>query len=422
MATPRPGRDARAVIEGRPQGRLPAGIVIGIAAGLGCALAALGVDVLESLASARHSVVPFLIALPLALLPVPLLIALVLLLDRLEPEPRGNLALCFAWGAGIAALLATVINTAGLLFITQPELGTTNGQFVSATFGAPVVEETLKGSVLFWLLWRRRQEFDGPTDGIVYAAMAGLGFAMIENVGYYLDALVRPEVGGARLLGYTFVFRGLLAPFAHPVFTAMTGIGVAYAATHRRRGWAVVAGLLAAITLHGLWNGLTRYGLRGMAAAYLLVMSALIVLVVVVFADRRRIVALIWRYLPGHTAAGAVTEADLRMLSTLRGRREARLWARRTGGQPAARAMAGYQLAATELALVHQRAERGVIGPDRFDERCRSLLALMTSARGTVARRQPEPGLPPWERMGGSGFGRHQLPPTPHQLPPTRRR
>ncbi|HEY6279921.1 MAG TPA: PrsW family intramembrane metalloprotease [Streptosporangiaceae bacterium] len=392
MATLRPGREARAVIEGRRPGQAPAGIVIGIAAGLGCALAALGVDVLESVSSARHSVVPFLVALPLALLPVPFLIALVLLLDRLEPEPRGNLAFCFAWGAGIAALLAAIINTAGLLFITQPDLGTTNGQFVSATFGAPVVEEALKGSVLFWLLWRRRQEFDGPTDGIVYAAMAGLGFAMIENVGYYLGALVRPEIGGVQLLGYTFVFRGLLSPFAHPAFTAMTGIGVAYAATHRHRGWAAVAGLLAAMTLHGLWNGLTSYGLRGIAVAYLMVMGVLTALLVVVVGDRRRIVALIWRYLPGYAAAGVVTEADLRMLSTLRGRREARRWARRTGGQPAARAMASYQLAATELALVHQRAGRGVIGPARFDERRQSLLALMSAARRPAARSWAEPG------------------------------
>src|SRR5205807_3898264 len=152
------------------------------AAGLACALIVLGIDLLQSFASARHSAVPFLVALPLPLLPVPLLIALVLLLDRLEPEPRGNLVLCFAWGAGVAALLAAVINTAGMLFTTQPELGQSRGELISATFGAPLVEESLKGAVLFWLLWRRRQEFDGPTDGIMYATMVGLGFAMMENV------------------------------------------------------------------------------------------------------------------------------------------------------------------------------------------------------------------------------------------------
>jgi RsiW-degrading membrane proteinase PrsW (M82 family) len=405
MATPRRNFDPRAVIEGRPPGRPRPGLVVGIAAGLGCALIVLGIDLLQSIASAQHSAVPFLIALPLALLPVPLLVALVLLLDRLEPEPRGNLVLCFAWGAGIAALLAAIINTAGLLFITQPELGKSNGEFISATFGAPLVEETLKGMVLFWLLWRRRQEFDGPTDGIMYAAMAGLGFAMTENIGYYISALVRPEIGGAELLGSTFVFRGLLSPFAHPAFTAVTGIGVAYAATHRRAGWAVGAGLLGAMTLHGLWNGLSGRGMPGIAAAYLMVLAVLIALVAVVVADRRRTVRLIWRFLPAYQAAGVVTEADLWMLCTLRGRREARLRARWAGGRAAARAMTDFQLAATELALVHQRAERGLIDVALFDGRCRDLLALMTTVRDAFPRQPAGPGSPPWAQQGPSDAG-----------------
>ena len=409
MATPRRGLDPRAVIEGRPPGRPRPGLIIGIVAGLGCALIVLGIDLLDSIASAGHSAAPFLIALLLALLPVPLLVAVVLLLDRLEPEPRGNLVLCFAWGAGVAALLAAIINTAGLLFITQPELGTSKGQFISATFGAPLVEETLKGAVLFWLLWRRRQEFDGPTDGIMYAAMAGLGFAMTENIGYYISALVQPQFGGAQLLGYTFVFRGLLSPFAHPVFTAMTGIGVAYAATHRRAGWAVVTGLLGAMTLHGLWNGLSSYGGTGVGAAYLLVTGALIALVAVVVADRRRTVRLIWRFLPAYEATHVVTDADLRMLSTLRGRRRARLWALRAGGRDAARAMSNFQLAATELALMHQRAERGLIDPARFEERQRDLLTLMATARSAVTERAAG-SSGPGTRPGYSGSGYRRPP------------
>jgi RsiW-degrading membrane proteinase PrsW (M82 family) len=390
-----PGPDARAVIEGRPPGRVPVGPVIGIIAGLGCALLALGADLLESTQSSARSAAPFLIALPLALLPVPFLVALVLLLDRLEPEPRTNLVFAFAWGAGIAALLAAVINTAGLLYITQPDLGKSTGEFVSATFGAPVVEETLKGSVLAWLLWRRRQELDGPTDGIIYAAMVGLGFAMMENIGYYINALVRPEVGGVRLLEATFVLRGLLSPFAHPAFTAMTGIGAAYAATHRRAGWALAAGLAGAMTLHGLWNGLSALGLRGLILAYGLLACVLTVLLAVIVEDRRRIVRLIWRFLPAYAGAGLVSEADLRMLCSLRQRRRARQWARERGGGPAAVAMTDYQLAATELALLHQRAARGVIGAEQFGLRSRSLAAVMTSARAALlsqaAGRSPQP-------------------------------
>lgn len=408
MATPMPGFDPRAVIEGRPPGRPRIGLMLGIIAAIGCAIVVLGTDVLQSVDAAGHSVAPFLIALPLALLPVPFLVGIVLLLDRLEPEPRANLVLAFVWGAGVAALLAAVINTAGLVFITQPELGNSTGEYVSATFGAPVVEESLKGLILIILLWRRRQELDGPTDGIIYAAMVGLGFAMMENIGYYIGALVRPEVGGVKLLGATFVLRGVLSPLAHPIFTSMTGLGVAYAATHRHARWAVPLGLLAAMVLHGTWNGLTAFGLPGLAIAYAILACVLGVLAGVIVADRRRIVRLIWRFLPVYEAMGVVTEADLRMLSTLRERRAARLWARRTGGRAAAQAMEDYQLAATELALVHLRAQRQIIAPDQFEQRRRDLLRLMAMARSAFFHRQPEPPQPPWAPSAASGFGRHR--------------
>jgi RsiW-degrading membrane proteinase PrsW (M82 family) len=404
-------QDPLAVVEGRPYSR---GLIIGVAAGLGCALILLGIDMAESIGSARHSVVPFLVALPLALLPVPLLIALVLLLDRLEPEPPGNLVFCFAWGAGIAALLAAILNTAGLLYVTQPALGRGDGQFVSAAIGAPVVEESLKGLVLVWLLWRRRQELDGPTDGIIYAAMVGIGFAMMENVGYYISALATPVTGGVPLLEATFVFRGVIAPLAHPMFTAMTGIGAAYAATHRRAGWALALGLFGAMVLHGLWNGLTSLGLSGIILAYGLLACVLVALITVVVADRRRMVGDIRRYLPRYQAAGLVSEADLRMLCTLRERRQARRWARRTGGRPLARAMVAYQLAATELALAHQRVERGGATPAEFEERRRALTGVMASARflrhragGLLARGSdpPDPpgGLQPGSSVTGPG-------------------
>ena len=188
------------------------------------------------------------------------------------------------------------------------------------------------------------------------------------------------------LLGATFVLRGILAPLAHPIFTSMTGIGVAYAATHRRGRWAVGAGLLGAMTLHGLWNGLGAYGLRGLILAYGLLACVLVVLIAVIVADRRRIVRLIRRFLPAYQADGLVTAADLRMLCTLRERRAARAWARRVGGRPAARAMTNYQLAATELALAHQRAERGAVAPGEFEERRRALAGVMAAARDEVSR------------------------------------
>jgi hypothetical protein len=97
-------------------------------------------------------------------------------------------------------------------------------------------------------------------------------------------------------------------------------------------------------------------------------------------------VGMIRRFLPAYQATGLVSEADLRMLCTLAGRREARRWARAAGGRPLARAMVAYQLAATELALAHQRLRRGGVTPGEFEERRQALAGVMASAREVIQK------------------------------------
>jgi RsiW-degrading membrane proteinase PrsW (M82 family) len=393
MTEPRPEEfDPQAVLAGRAPGRAPTAFVVGIAITAACAIVALAIDAAQSV-SVGGGPASFAIALPLALLPVPLLVAVILWMDRLEPEPR---------------------NTADLEYVTQPALGATTGEYVAATFGAPVVEETLKGLVIIGLLWRRRAEFDGPTDGVIYAGMVGLGFAMIENVGYYIDALVTPARGGVALLGYTFVLRGLVSPLLHPIFTSMTGLGVAYSASRRHGApWAVALGLFAAMVLHGTWNGLSLYGTWGLVAGYLIMMCVLFGLITILVADRRRVVRLIRRYLPGYERTGLITDDDIAMLASLRSRAAARRWARMIGGLPASSAMSDYQLAATELALARAKADRGILDFNAFAEREHSLLTLMAVARHAFTRRIPggsELTPAPWATSATAFTAGHRAP------------
>ncbi|WP_283132868.1 PrsW family intramembrane metalloprotease [Rhizohabitans arisaemae] len=367
--------ESRALDEGQPSRRPSRRLIVGlVVAGL-CALVSLGFDVVNG------GAVNFTIALALAMAPVPLLLAAVLALDRLEPEPRGNLIFAFAWGAGIAVLVAGLLNTLGLLYLVKEvDLNPTQARSLAATFGAPVVEETLKGLVLLGMLRFRRQELDGPTDGIIYASMVGLGFAMSENVGYYASALNT----GAADLAVTVVLRGLLSPFAHPLFTSLIGIAVAYAAQRHGpiRIWVIAAGWAGAMILHGLWNGLASYaGYVGLITAYLILMVIFVLLIAIVIAERRRLLRLIARYMPAYQGTGLVGSVDLFMLSSLRARREARQWARAHGGVAAARAMGDYQQAATELVLLHQRLERKVVDPPGFSVQQSGLLHAMAVAR-----------------------------------------
>ncbi|MBW8483271.1 PrsW family intramembrane metalloprotease [Actinomadura parmotrematis] len=393
--------DPQAVLDGRTPGRPPVALIAGVLVSSLCIVLALALDALSGGAG-------FWVGAILAILPIPMLVALVLAVDRMEPEPPRVLVFSFLWGAGVAVLVALVLNTLGLLYVTVPIFGETKGHFVSATFGAPVIEESLKGAVLFGLLWWRRNEIDGFADGVVYACMVGLGFAMMENITYYMRAF---EEGGAQQLQAVFILRGLVAPFSHPLFTSMTGLGVAYAATHRRGGpgqlLAPLAGLLGAMLLHGLWNGSTAIGGgAGLIVVYLADFVLLCALITIILVERRGTVRRIERYLPMYAGTGLVTPQDVAMLRSLASRRAARRWARSVGGKPAARAMEDYQLAATELSLLHKRVERDNAEPHWFAARRDALLNLMALARQAFLRVPPRPASvpPPWAPQGPSGF------------------
>ncbi|NRQ31031.1 PrsW family intramembrane metalloprotease [Nonomuraea sp. NN258] len=309
--------------------------------------------------------------------PLPVLLAAVLSIDRLEPEPKLHLIFAFAWGAGVAVLLAIAFTEAGQSLFERAGYGTRIVNEVGAVLLAPVIEEALKGSALLLLL-RRKREIDGLTDGIVYASMCALGFATVENIGYYMMAFDESGTAGVMQL---FVLRGLIDPLGHPIYTSLIGVGVAYALTRRNpaRYAAIPLGYLGAVFLHGLWNGAATLAPRTLLIpAYLVIMLVLIGLIVVSVRERQHLVAKMAAYLPGYESTHLVTPDDVRMLTTLSRRKQARSWARSRG---LGRAMSDYQQAATELTMLHLRAEREGMDPDEFAARRDALLAAMAYAR-----------------------------------------
>jgi RsiW-degrading membrane proteinase PrsW (M82 family) len=298
------------------------------------------------------------LALLLATLPVPIYLALVLWIDRFEPEPIRMIALTFFWGASIAAFVAIVLNTVGEAVVSE-QLGSDAATLYGYSISAPIVEEAIKGAVLFGLFLFFRREFNGVIDGIVYAGCVGLGFAMTENVLYYGRGAAEEGVVGA--VG-TFVVRGLMSPFAHPVFTAMTGVGLGIAASTGSRSLRVVApiaGLLAAMLLHSLWNTSAGSGL--FLGVYVLIMVPVFLLLgVVIWWALKRESRTIAKHL-----RGTLPEPEVLALSSLAERRRWRREAARRGGKPAKKAMADLQQAAAELAFQRQQVDRGVIRSDR---------------------------------------------------------
>ena len=175
-------------------------------------------------------------------------------LDRYDPEPFWLLSLAFAWGALVAVFFSFIINTAALVIGTGIG-GQSFGAVMSAVVSAPIFEEITKGAGLLVIVLFFRRYFDGVLDGIIFAGVIALGFATVENVLYYGRAILS---GGIQGLMTSFFLRGILSPFIHVTFTAMTGIGFGISRESHNpitKYSAPLIGLIIAIALHAFWNG-----------------------------------------------------------------------------------------------------------------------------------------------------------------------
>jgi RsiW-degrading membrane proteinase PrsW (M82 family) len=314
----------------------------------------------------------------LAAVPVFPVVAVFLWLDRYEAEPTSLLAFAFAWGAGVATFGALVINTASVHAIQSSGGDPTIGAVVVA----PVVEESLKGIAVLFILLARRREFDGIVDGIVYAGLVGIGFAFVENI-LYLGRALGSSDGTTTVT--VFVMRCIVSPFAHPLFTAATGVGIGIAARSRGRLMrlvAPIAGWCVAVALHGAWNLSAASGLQGFVSVYVAVQLPLFAAVAVLAViARRREGRLIARHLAVYCSTGWLSPDEVGMLASLRGRRDTRNWARRTGGRSGRRAMRDFQELGSELAFLRERMVHGTAPVDAREQEY-AMLAAMSALRG----------------------------------------
>ncbi|MBT2493143.1 PrsW family intramembrane metalloprotease [Streptomyces sp. ISL-96] len=385
----------------------------------------------------------FLVGLGLAVLPVPLLLAAFRWLDRVEPEPWRNLVFAFAWGAFAAALVAIIANSFATRWIATATADPAGAESLGATVIAPVVEESAKAAAVLLIFLFRRRDFTGIVDGVVVAGFTATGFAFTENILYLGNAFGEDQEAGASGLASvtaaTFFVRVVMSPFAHPLFTVLTGIGFGLAALAppRRRGrWRRIAlpllGLVFAMGMHALWNGSAVFGQYGFYAVYAgFMVPAFALLTWLVVWTRQRELSTIAAELPAYAAAGWLLPAEPLALSSMRARSLARDAAARThgarthggrvGARAAARAVAEYEAFATSLAFLRHRAHRGAVGPD-FTAREQELLhhlwqrrevagpALEYAARATGRWRTP----PPWQQPYGYGPP-HSQHPAPHR-------
>ncbi|WP_344556262.1 PrsW family intramembrane metalloprotease [Kitasatospora saccharophila] len=291
------------------------------------ALAGSGVLILH-LVQRQTGTTGLLVGLGLALLPLPFVLGALAWLNQTARVPVRHTLFCLAWGACAATTVAILANGWASDFLVAHQGA--RGETLGAEFATPLIEEVAKGSALLVLLlplrrrhrceegrpcgrWRRllwhrpgtgrpahfrpapagrQRARSSPRTlaaGTVLGGVTACGFAFTENALYLgraftadrqarLDAIGLGEAPSLRDFDgtvHTFVLRALLSPFAHPLFTALTGLGLALTLTTARRWLARLGaplGLLLAMGLHGVWNAAAGLGTDGFLLVYGLVM------------------------------------------------------------------------------------------------------------------------------------------------------
>ncbi|HZS77126.1 MAG TPA: PrsW family glutamic-type intramembrane protease [Ktedonobacteraceae bacterium] len=229
-------------------------------AGIGIAILAISTmitillnSVIGMSALAQNGASSIVAALTIPLIPAIGINLLVNFMDRFEREPWFLRLAAFLWGALIAIPPALFIEQridSVLQNIFDPNNTSEVLRIAFQGLNAGVTEETIKGLGLLLLFVILRDEFDNVTDGIVYGALIGAGFAMVENFSYFAQ-------NSKNFLVFLIVGRIILGWLGHSTFIACFGAALGYI-RHTRVRWKQIVipliGFLIAVVLHSFFD------------------------------------------------------------------------------------------------------------------------------------------------------------------------
>jgi RsiW-degrading membrane proteinase PrsW (M82 family) len=330
----------------------------------------------------------------------------VYLLDLYEREPVPLLVAAFVWGA-VAATTLSAIGNAGWALVIARAGGPGFASRWSAALTAPFVEEVLKGIGVVLIVLIAREEVDDRMDGFVYGAVCGLGFAVVEDVFYFM------AVFGGQLEGVLqgFFVRVLASGlYSHILYTGLVGMAVGVVASRRdrrplRRRLRDAAPLaVVAVFGHFLWNSpiLELFpahpweGVEWLLIPIATAVKGLPLLLFVVLAVRlshARERRWLREALASELASDVVTAHDVVVLESLRRRRQARRDLRAKAGERAGELLGRLQREQVNLAMVRSRVAHAD-DPALVRQRalCRSLRDALEAIPGASPAGGPAAG------------------------------
>jgi len=181
-------------------------------------------------------------------------------------EPYSALIGVMIYGGTFAVAAAVILETLVQMALYLPGSPLSRGFGIFGPFDptlealllaviiAPVVEELVKATGVF-TVYGRLNEIE---DGIIYGAAVGLGFAVTENVLYFVVAFSQ----GLDVLFLTVVIRSITSMVLHLSATSISGYGISRArilgSQGRSVGWLRYVEI--AIVLHASFNLIASLG------------------------------------------------------------------------------------------------------------------------------------------------------------------
>ena len=340
--------------------------------------------------------------------------ALFILLDRFRASNPVVWLLSLGWGACASTWFSIYVNTwMGTAMATTQANADAGSR--AAVFSAPFVEEFAKATILVLLVILWRNKIVSRLSIITLSGLCAVGFAFTENIIYYARVwmqatnditIAEPKESFMELV----MLRGLYTSFGHPLFTMMTGAGLAIGLGARSkwvRVMAPVAGYLLSCAGHMLFNGLasTNHPDNLMTQWYMglgLVGVIIVSLIVSIIGNAQ----LIRARLTDYQRAGWLTERDVELFGRPTRRFKLLLYALFRGPRTWWRTSKLVRRV-TELAYLRNAMTRGTVAAPGDDHAHDLILEIHELQQVAFSDYAGHPMIPPRKKK------RSQLPPPP---------
>jgi len=174
--------------------------------------------------------------------------------EKYNRQRWGSIFLCFLWGATIAVIAAIILEFALQVPLSMSFKDNNTTGLLMVVAIAPFAEEFTKPLAV--RLKRVEREINELEDGLIYGAVAGLGFSATENLLYGWSFLSEGNVinGFSSVLIMFILFmaiRSFGGCLLHAAATAWTGYGIGKTVINKTSAFGTIPFFILACFTHG---------------------------------------------------------------------------------------------------------------------------------------------------------------------------